>query len=81
MVNITIEKLAAIVEETKKELAVNKTSLSSFVRKKTSAKDDRPSAAGIGSVGIVMLVFVSVLIIGSDLAFLQQYIRSAKSCA
>jgi len=42
----------------KKELAVNKTELSSTKRKLTCATDDRPVSAGIGYVGVVLIVII-----------------------
>jgi hypothetical protein len=67
--NMTIEHarrhLRDKLAETRHKLAVNKTKLSSTIRKKTSAKDERPSAIGSGGVGIAIfvLVFGSLLLL------------------
>ncbi|KAJ8298628.1 hypothetical protein KUTeg_022688 [Tegillarca granosa] len=57
---LTFEDLPVEVQEKiiemKENLTVSKKSLSSYIRAKTSAKDDRPSAQRIGSFGIVMLL-------------------------
>lgn len=66
-VNLTLQQLSLIMEETKKELQVNKSQLSSFIRKKISVKDDRPTSKTIGGIGVLFLVFIAILIIGIDL--------------
>ncbi|KAJ8298627.1 hypothetical protein KUTeg_022687, partial [Tegillarca granosa] len=61
--DLTPEQQEEILEM-KRKLLVNKKELSSFIRSKTSAKDDRPTAKGIGSIGILMLILsVSVILI------------------
>ena len=57
------------IETLKKQLAVNTTELSSYIRAKTSAKDDRPSAVSIGAVGVALLitVFGSIILIDSSM--------------
>lgn len=59
-----------------KALILEKHTLSSFRRRKTSAKDDRPSAKSIGSMGIVLTVlpFVGVVLLdcGRVIAFLKR---------
>ncbi|XP_050398400.1 uncharacterized protein LOC126816182 [Patella vulgata] len=56
---------AEIIEEIKKELVINTTSLSSFKRKLSSASDNRSSAVVVGSIGIGFLgsimLFVAIL--------------------
>lgn len=63
--NITDEVKKEIAKNVSKELQVNKETLSSTIRSKTSAKDDRPSAAGIGYVGAVILsvIFGGILVL------------------
>ncbi|KAJ8309777.1 hypothetical protein KUTeg_011642 [Tegillarca granosa] len=53
--------------QNKKELAVDVRSLSSTIRKKTSASDSRPSAAGVGVLGVVLIVSLITSIVVSDL--------------
>ncbi|XP_046361116.2 protein MTL1-like [Haliotis rufescens] len=59
-----------------KELMVEKTTLSSFRRKKTSAKDDRPSAQVLGNVGIILLAVTGVLILILDADVIVKLISS-----
>lgn len=59
--------LQSRIETRKKLLTVNKSSLSSTIRKKESANDSRPSAKGIGAVGVLFIVFVFGGIVFMDL--------------
>lgn len=56
------EYIKRIVEK----LQVNVENLSKTVRKKTSAKDDRPSSVSIGCVAVVFLVLTALLILLPD---------------
>ena len=49
-----------------KELSVPKKTLSSFIRSKTSASDERPQAMYVGTVGIAILCIVVGLIVLPD---------------
>ncbi|XP_052676660.1 uncharacterized protein LOC128158029 isoform X2 [Crassostrea angulata] len=61
-------KLLTKIKKMKKELAVNKSSLSSSIRKKTSAVDPRPSASIVGgTISVVIIATVVGLIVLSDL--------------
>lgn len=77
--NLTKEKIDRIVEEIKKELTVEKGNLSSSIRKKISAKDNRPSSTGIGSVGIVFFVIVFGGLILSDVSAIYQHLIILKN--
>ena len=57
---------------------MDKSNLSATTRKKTSAPDHRPSARGLGAVGIIVIVTVIVSIIALDLTIL---IRDVKATA
>ena len=47
-----------------KELSVPKKTLSSFIRSKTSASDERPQAMYVGTVGIAILcIFVGLIVL------------------
>ena len=61
------EKIRAIQQH----LAVNTTTLSSYIRAKTSAQDNRPSAVSIGALGagLLIAVFGLVLLIDSTILF------------
>ncbi|XP_067657211.1 serine-rich adhesin for platelets-like [Haliotis asinina] len=63
---VNLESRAASHSELIKELIVKKTTLSSFKRKKTSAKDERPSAQAIGNIGVVLLAVTGVFILVLD---------------
>lgn len=70
------EVLQNKIAEMKKELEVNQKQLSSAVRAKTSAKDERPSAKGVGSIlGVGMITFVLVTIVCSDLPMIYRQVR------
>lgn len=68
---MTFEDLPVVIQkeivEMKKNLTVPKKSLSSYIRAKTSAPDDRPSAQRIGSFGIAMLIASIFTIILMDI--------------
>ena len=61
------EKIKAL----QKHLAVNTTRLSSYIRAKTSAQDNRPLAVSIGALCVALLVtvFGSVILIDSSVLF------------
>ncbi|KAL4218268.1 hypothetical protein ACF0H5_023004 [Mactra antiquata] len=54
--NYTDEEIQVVVEQIQQKLKVSKEELSSSIRKKTSAPDDRTSAQAVGYVGLVFLV-------------------------
>ncbi|XP_046328751.2 cell wall protein IFF7-like [Haliotis rufescens] len=61
-----------------KALILEKHTLSSFRRKKTSAKDDRPSAKSIGSMGIVLTVLPFVVVVLLDCGRVIAYLKGRK---
>nr|KAG5706278.1 hypothetical protein BaRGS_026060 [Batillaria attramentaria] len=71
LANLTLEERQQQAEDQaeqlKKDLAVDKAQLSSTIRKVTSAPDHRPSATGIGYVGIVFLVLSFGAIVVMDI--------------
>lgn len=63
------------IEQTKKDLEVKKTELSSIIRKMTSATDKRKSAQGIGmALGVGVITTLVSLIICSDLPLIYRQI-------
>lgn len=84
-VNLTMAILQSRIETRKKLLTVNKSSLSSTIRKKESANDSRPSAKGIGAVGVLFIVFVFGGIVFMDLhslyLFISKHYRRKKRLA
>ena len=76
--NPTIAELNEKIEQMKKELLLNTRTLSSSVRKRTSAKDDRPSATGVGVVfGIGIFTLLFALVIVPDIPSLVSDIRNS----
>jgi hypothetical protein len=76
--NITDAELEQKLTEIKKKLTVNKTSLSSTVRKKTSAPDGRISSVSMGAVGVGVIVLISMAIVAADLCYFISFLRSLK---
>jgi hypothetical protein len=72
--NITESELQHKIETRKRALEVNKSSLSSSVRKKESAYDPRLSAKGIGYVGVIVITFSIGGIVLMDLHHLYTFI-------
>ena len=77
MKNITTVQLMEAVKQLKQELAVDKSELSSTIRKKTSAPDERPSSKGLGVLGIVMLTGIGCMLVAADARVL---VRDFKNC-
>ncbi|XP_055996039.1 uncharacterized protein LOC130046855 [Ostrea edulis] len=64
------------IEEIKAKLEVEKAKLSSTIRQKTSASDERKSVQGIGmALGVGVITFIFSIIICSDLPLLYRHIR------
>ncbi|XP_062573392.1 uncharacterized protein LOC134235286 [Saccostrea cucullata] len=64
------EEVNAKIAEIKKELEVEKSSLSSTIRRKTSADDSRPSAKTFGSIGVIIIILFLGGIFALDFPFL-----------
>ncbi|XP_033755783.1 putative GPI-anchored protein pfl2 [Pecten maximus] len=67
-----------IVAELKVKLTVDKSALSSSIRKKISIGDDRPSAQAIGAIGTVILALSVSLIVIPDALKLVTYVYKSK---
>ena len=65
-INITIDEAIEETQEIKKELEVDKKTLSATIRKLTSAHDDRSSSKTIGVIGAICLATPLVLILVLD---------------
>ncbi|XP_067660448.1 uncharacterized protein [Haliotis asinina] len=63
--DIASESLTQVVESIKKELTVDKDTVSQAIRKKTSAPDHRQSAVSMGYVGIAVIssLFVGIFVL------------------
>ena len=74
--NYTKEELQKVLEPTleriRQELKVNKTNLSSNLRKLTSAQDKRPSSGAMGWLAIVFIAVVVGLVILIDIVWIKQ---------
>jgi hypothetical protein len=72
--NLTNEMLQEKLTKLNSILTVDKTKTSSYIRKLTSAKDNRPSSQVIGAVGLVFIIITFGLIVLSDVVnFIQQF--------
>ncbi|XP_069128910.1 secretory phospholipase A2 receptor-like [Argopecten irradians] len=82
IVNMTLEELQLAVAKLKSELSVNKSSLSSFIRRKTSAGDQRESASIVGYVGSAIICVILGLVIVADLPTVWETLRKCvgKAC-
>lgn len=71
----TSEQILKEILEIKKNLTVKKSTLSSYTRQKISAPDGRWSSAALGSVGVVIIVSASILVILSDIQYVSKAIK------
>jgi hypothetical protein len=67
--------LAPQLDMIKQELKLNKYNLSSNIRRRTSASDNRTLSKGIGITGIICLTLVIGLIILSDISSIRKLIH------
>lgn len=72
--SLTEEESKSKMSKLRAELTIPKKDLSSTIRKKTSASDNRVSATGIGMVGVVMMCVVFGGIIILDLGMLVSHL-------
>ncbi|VDI66853.1 Hypothetical predicted protein [Mytilus galloprovincialis] len=72
--NVTKEVVQKIKDETEKDLAVQKNLTSTYVRKRKSAKDDRPAAKSIGVFGIFIITVIVAAVVASDYIILKRQI-------
>ncbi|KAJ8310202.1 hypothetical protein KUTeg_012067 [Tegillarca granosa] len=73
--NISMEEILKTLKQITDSLTVNKSELSSTIRQKTCADDDRPSARGVGYIGCGVLTTLLVLILFVDLHTIFTYLR------
>ncbi|VDI68235.1 receptor tyrosine kinase-like orphan receptor 1, partial [Mytilus galloprovincialis] len=60
------EELYTVIKELEKKLKVDKKTTSAYIRRHTSARDDRKSSSTIGTIGIVVVCLPVVLMTLSD---------------
>nr|XP_034338772.1 cell wall integrity and stress response component 2-like isoform X2 [Crassostrea gigas]XP_034338774.1 cell wall integrity and stress response component 2-like isoform X2 [Crassostrea gigas] len=73
------EELNAKIAELKKEIEVEKSTLSSNIRKKTSADDPRPSAKTFGFIGVIIISVVLGGIVALDIPRLVIGLKGLKT--
>lgn len=66
--------MECILESLKQRLTIDKTTLSSYIRSKTSAYDPRPSSKVIGMSGLAIIIFVVALMVLPDLLRVIRYL-------
>ena len=76
--NYTKEEIHEIVVEIKKNLTLDKKTLTLSKIKKISIKDGRPSAKALGAVGIAIFVSFGALIVLFDINFYISLFNTAK---
>ncbi|XP_069124483.1 uncharacterized protein [Argopecten irradians] len=69
---ISVQQAEEKAEQMAKELTVDKSTLSSTIRKKTSAKDERPSATMVGSIGAILLSLTFGLVVVLDADYMYK---------
>ncbi|KAK3091889.1 hypothetical protein FSP39_023472 [Pinctada imbricata] len=81
--NMSSSEQAAILNELAQELKTDTKTLSSTVRKKTSASDSRPSSQAFGAIGIIMLTVPFTFLILIDIPTLkshaQMFVRNVRT--
>lgn len=70
------EILAPVLREITKNLTVNKDTLSSTIRKRTSAPDKRKSSRYIGFLGIVLISIFCLIIVSFDISAIKTFITT-----
>ncbi|CAG2212637.1 unnamed protein product [Mytilus edulis] len=80
--NLTIEELMKelepVIRQIQDQLKVNKTELSSTIRKLTSAKDERKSSHTIGYVGALFITVIFGTVFFMDLVMFRQHIDNIR---
>ncbi|XP_063417660.1 uncharacterized protein LOC134700230 [Mytilus trossulus] len=71
-----LKELESELQNIKKELAVNKTQLSSSIRRRSSAPDKRKSSETIGLAGVAFICIVVGLVVLVDLLSLVKFVKS-----
>ncbi|XP_033760578.1 uncharacterized protein LOC117342510 [Pecten maximus] len=81
--NVTAEEKREEAEielkNTKRQLAVNTSTLSSNTRKYVSAEDNRTTAVSLGFMGAVLIAFMVAGIVACDLISIKQHVYAART--
>ncbi|KAK7473756.1 hypothetical protein BaRGS_00034979, partial [Batillaria attramentaria] len=67
--------LSSVVESIRSELHVPTETLSSTIRAKTSAEDNRPSSVTTGIMGIVVLGVIGLLLVAADIISVVRFLK------
>ena len=70
------EILAPVLHEINKKITVKKYTLSSTIRKRTSASDKRESSRYIGLLGIVLIILFCLIIVSFDISAIKTHIAA-----
>jgi hypothetical protein len=70
------EILASVLHEINKNLTVKKDTLSSTIRKRTSAPDNRESSRNIGLLGIVLISLFCLIVVSFDISAIKTIIAA-----
>lgn len=73
--NMTMKDALYLAEELRKNLTIDKTSLSSYRRSLECADDSRPSSKAFGSFALCILVGLLVIFFALDITSLWQHCR------
>ena len=73
--NMTPQQVQVALTELRKTLLLNTSTLSSYKRKMTSARDERTSSRAMGILGITVLVSLAVLILAIDAPLLLVHFK------
>ncbi|KAJ8319755.1 hypothetical protein KUTeg_001342, partial [Tegillarca granosa] len=74
--NISEKELAEFIDKIKKELTVDSKTTNAYIRTLTSADDHRPSARGVGSLGLVLLVVTLLFFVSGDIIHVVAHLVS-----
>lgn len=80
-VTYTDEEIKRKIEYLQNLLTINKKTLSSYKRKRSSVLESRVSAVSLGSLGILVIISSISLIVCSDVVNLHRYFRMKKKLA
>lgn len=73
----TLEEAQQAAKELASTLLVDPHNLSSTTRRLTSAPDERPSAKGLGTVGVTVIIVVILCVVAMDIGVLTRDVRTA----
>ncbi|XP_060080905.1 neural cell adhesion molecule 1-like [Ylistrum balloti] len=78
ILNITMEQARNAMEQIKKELTVEPTTLTSYIIKKISMKNSNTSSIGFGVIAIMIIILVFGFLVGGDIIKLAKYLHDCR---